>query len=436
MLNNSGIMLAGAGEKMQYALHEFNDNTIRFVLGYPGLIDAGLLCAAARAVAGSVNVLHASFIAGDVGAYWRVNRDYGDSSFFQLVETEGDPYETACSLALLPVKPEDEVQFCCRLVRGGTESAVALTVSHLCVDGSDGKHLLGKLAEAYSMLAAKGDAAELSVKNGSRDASQVYQEFHGKDRLSLMKSPISDVKSVFPYPSQEPGEPRVVKAVIPRETMDRARLRAKAEGATVNDLLLTACYHSYGSMPGVDPAAPMSVMSMMDLRRHCPDGVSEGLCNMSGTLPTVLREGIGTDLARTMALVVRQTSAAKEDPMAGLEGMPLIHGVSKMLPMGLLLFGAGKIYGSMSLGLTNLGTLSGAALKMGDLIPDRGLCGGPLKKKPAAQVSALGFDGAVTLCVWGQYTEADGELLQTMLDRMVREIQAYGEQTAQQPEAD
>ena len=27
---------------------------------------------------------------------------------------------------------------------------------------------------------------------------------------------------------------------------------------------------------------------MMDLRRHCPGGESEGLCNLSGSLPTCL----------------------------------------------------------------------------------------------------------------------------------------------------
>lgn len=31
---------AGTGEKMQYLAHRFNDHTIRFVLRYPGRIDA------------------------------------------------------------------------------------------------------------------------------------------------------------------------------------------------------------------------------------------------------------------------------------------------------------------------------------------------------------------------------------------------------------
>ena len=54
----SNIMKAGTGEKMQYLVHEYNDNTIRFVLRYPGRVDSGALCVAARAVVESVEILH------------------------------------------------------------------------------------------------------------------------------------------------------------------------------------------------------------------------------------------------------------------------------------------------------------------------------------------------------------------------------------------
>ena len=169
----------------------------------------------------------------------------------------------------------------------------------------------------------------------------------------------------------------------------------------------------------------MSIMSMIDLRRHCRGGESEGLCNMSGTLPTILPQGIGTSFPATLSQIAQQTRAAKENPLAGLMGLPILHGVSKALPMGLLLASAGRIYGSMSLGLTNLGRLSGSNLKMGGMSPEKGLCGGPLKKKPGMQVSALSFDGTLTLCVWGEYTQPDKELIQSMLNRMALEITAY-----------
>lgn len=422
------ILTAGAGEKTQYIVHDFNDNTIRFVLHYPGAVDAGLLCAAAQAVTGSVDVLHASFFTDKLRAYWQVNPAFDESSFFRLIEVDGDPAPTAYSLALLPLLPGGQTQLRCCLVRGRAASSLVLTISHLCVDGGDGKYLLGKLAEAYNLLRTTGSTRGLAVKNGSRAAEQVYENLPRKDLLSLLKNPLSPVKSAFPYPTEAPGHLHMVRAQIPAGVLARARRRAKAQNATVNDLLLAACYHAYAALPEVDPAAPMSILSMMDLRRHCRNGESEGLCNMSGSLPTVLPDGIGASFADTLAQIAAQTAAAKENPLAGLEGMPLVHSASHTLPMGLLLQIAGKVYGSISIGLTNLGNLSCSALALDGLTPTGGIFGGPLKKKPAMQISAISFDGACALSVVGQYTEADAAALQQMLDRAAAEIARYAEQ--------
>ena len=37
------IRPAGGGERAQYLLRDYNDNTIRFVLHYPGLVDPDVL---------------------------------------------------------------------------------------------------------------------------------------------------------------------------------------------------------------------------------------------------------------------------------------------------------------------------------------------------------------------------------------------------------
>lgn len=419
------IRIAGPGEKVQYMVHDFNDNTIRFVLHYPGIVDADILYEAAKALTGSVDILHASFYTDSIGAYWNVNKEYDDSSFFQLIETDGDPDVTAYSLSLIPITPEDQTRLRCYLVQGRETSSIALTVSHLCVDGGDGKYLLGKLAEAYRLIRETGFAKGLAVKNGSRSPEQVYKNISPKEFLSLIKNPVGEARSEFPYPQGKAGRAHMVQAVIPASVMGAARSRAKALGATVNDILLAACYRAYAALPGVEETAPMSIMSMMDLRRHCKDGESEGLCNMSGTLPTSLPDGVQGDFTATLKEIAAQTGAAKENPLAGMEGMPLMHGASRTMPMGLLLQIAGRVYGSMSIGLTNLGNVSSDSLALGELVPDRGVFGGPLKKKPAMQVSAISLDGCCSLCVVGQYTQEDGAILQGMLDSVSREIQTY-----------
>ena len=136
------FFLAGTGEKMQYLVHEFNDNTIRFVLKYPGLLSSETLCRAAGMLAGSVDVLHASFQPGRLGALWQVNREYDEESYFQHVKTADDPVEEALRLSTMPVVSAGQTQMRVTLVQDEQDSVVVLAVNHLCVDGSDGKYLL------------------------------------------------------------------------------------------------------------------------------------------------------------------------------------------------------------------------------------------------------------------------------------------------------
>ena len=419
------IRPAGGGERAQYLLRNYNDNTIRFVLNYPGLVDPDVLRMAAKAVVESVDVLHGTFFSDGTMAYWHINEDVGETNYFHYIETEGDPAMTANSLSLLPVYPEDKVQMHVTLVQSEEKSCIVIRQSHLVVDGGDGKYLIGKLVEAYNMILSSGNADALEVKDGSRAPEKVYEKLGLSDMKELLSNPLSSVETAYPYPSTDAGMARVTSRVISAETMSAARKKAKAVGATANDLLVAAFYHAYAAMDGVDAAAPMSVSSMMDLRRHCVNGDSEGLCNMSGALPTTLENGCTGSFEETLEEIVKQTTAAKENPYAGLEGMPIMHSLTRSMPIWMLQLAVGKIYGKLSLGLTNLGNLKCADYALGELSPNGGLFGGPLKKKPGMQVSVMSFDGECTLAVVGVYTKEDSALLQSTLDKMEQEIIAY-----------
>lgn len=420
------LMKAGGGERGQYILHEQNDNTIRFVLNYPGLIDADILCAAVRTVVESVDVLHGTFFTDGLGAYWKLNEGVDQSNYFLYVQTDGDPAVTANSLALLPVYSEDKVQIHCTLVQSEAASSLVVRMSHLVVDGGDGKYLLGKLVQAYNLISQTGKADTLEIKNGSRAPEKVYETVSKEDMKKLRStSPSStDIRSPYPYPTEEPGRNRMVQTLIPAQTMNAARRKAKAAGATVNDLLMAACYHAYAAL--VDSSAPMCINSTMDLRRHCKDGESEGLCNMSGSFMTVLENGCTGSFADTLHQVAEQTAKVKENPLAGLEGMPIVHSLARNMPIGLLLQMMGKVYGSAPVGITNLGNLKCGDYALGELCPAGGLFGGPLKKKPGMQISAISFDGECVLAVLGKYTAEDAAMLQQTLNEMANQIQRYG----------
>lgn len=420
------VVFAGSGERMQYLTHKNNDTTVRFVLKYPGLVDPDVLCAAVRSVVMSVDILHGTFFTDTAAAYWKINADMDDNNFFRYIRTEGDPMVTAKSLSVYPVYHEDKCQLRCELVQNDTDSAITLCISHLCVDGSDGKYLLGKIVEAYNSILANGNADALSVKDGNRAPEKIYANVDLKDVKGLFRMPVSTkASSAYPFPTEEAGMCRVTTSVIPADIMTAARKKAKTVNASANDLLLAAAYQVYAGFPEVDRSSPISISSMMDLRRHCKDGESEGLCNMSGGMPTELLEGVSEDFSDTLTKIAQQTASVKEDPTAGMGGMPLIHGALRTMPIGLLLTAIAKIYGNAPVGLTNLGNIPCETLSLGSLTPTEGVFGGPLKKKPGFQISIMSFDGECVLACYGQYTARDASHIQSTLDAMVQTIADY-----------
>lgn len=422
------ILFAGGGERAQYLTHKGNDTTIRFVLKYPGLVDPDILRAAVRTVVESVDILHATFFTDPHMAYWKVNSEMDENNFFRYIRTAGDPMVTAKSLSVYPVYHEDKCQLRCELVQNDAESVIVLCISHLCVDGSDGKYLLRKLVEAYNLIARTGSADGLRIKNGSRAPEKVYETVSMKDAKGMFKAPMaSDATSAYPFPTEAEGMCRVTTAVIPSAIMSEARKKAKAASASANDLLLAAAYQVYADFPEVDRTSGISISSMMDLRRHCKDGESEGLCNMSGGLPTAMPEGVPENFADTLAAIAKQTNAVKDDPVAGLSFLPILHTMARSIPVWLQMTVIAKAYGAMPMGLTNLGNIACDTLALGDLVPTEGVFGGPLKKKGGMQISIMSFDGECVLACYGQYTAEDAAHIQNTLNAMVQTIADYAE---------
>ena len=263
----SRTVSAGVGERLQYTAHKYNGNTIRFVLHYPGFLSADILCAATRAVIDRIDVLHASFLANRWRSCWQIHTDCQTSDYFAVIACAGDLAETADRIALQPIAHRDPCQMHVTLVNRASSSSVVVRVSHLVADGCDAKYLLGKLAEAYRLIGQMGTAAGLDVKNGSRSATLAYKHIGDRKLSTFIKTPFTGVKTSYPFANPNThGARSILSCLIPASTIGKAREKAKAEHATVNDLLLTALYRSYAQITGEN--GTISIYSMMDLRQR------------------------------------------------------------------------------------------------------------------------------------------------------------------------
>lgn len=422
-MNNSNMQKAGVGEKLQYLVHEQNDNTVRLEVCYPNMLSAEVMGQAVLSVVQGIDVLHSTFLVENGKAFWKENFDVMEKDCFSFVETEDDPEKTADEAMLCQAAPEKKVQLFCTLVNGKDKSALALIVSHLCVDGSDAKYLLEKIAEAYNLIIAEGSTKKLVLKTGSRSSLQVYEDIKKKDALSAFKPAEMKGKSPFPFADTDAGSKHLVKYTLDSELVNKMKRYGKANGATLNDLLLTAFYRAYIDIPGVAIDGPVAITSMMDLRRHRKSGESEGLTNMSGGMPTVLENNIHGSFKETLEEISAQTKKAKEDPLAGLYGLPMMHLMGKLVSLDYLMDKMSAAYKeSPFIGMTNLGNLSGEKLTLSGSSPTVAACGGPLKKKPGMQISVIGTAGTITLSCIGEYTDNDEKAIRSLMEDMVHKL--------------
>lgn len=418
------------GDQTQYLAHEFNDNTIRFILTYSGLVRAELLQKAAEILVGRIVVLHSSFHVGTWGTKWIVNESYPADRLVvaQEVGTEEDVEKEAKKAAVRAMDYTGAVQISCHLFYHKSKGALVLRVGHMCADGRDAEYLLLKLVELYNALASGRSTDSIVLKNGNRSIDQCYSQNPDMLSIDLQKfkpGKFGQVKSSYTFHTEEDGGPCMVDCTIAKE--DISSCRKLVAGSTVNDVILAAYCRAYIRQMGMEKSDPVGISTMIDLRKYIRDGHSDGVTNLSGPIDVRLLDGIGADFKQTLQEVVRQMDAVKKDHTAGLDMILVVKKCYGLMPFPLIVQIARKVYGSLSIGLTNLGNLPGSSLQM-DGCSVKGLYfAGPLKKKPALQISASGLDGNVRLCILSECTKDDQRQLEELLAMLSDEISQMGD---------
>lgn len=412
------------GDQTQYLAHKINDNTIRFVLKYPFLIDQQRLTKAVEILVQRLDILHSSFRAGLLGTKWTVNQTYEADTLTIPSKITGDVLEAAKQAALHSIDFSGTVQIRCYLFYNKSESALAFLVGHMCSDGRDSAYLLKKLTEIYNSLSAGETGQNITLKSGSRSVQQCYggdPQMLSIDIDKFKSEKSNEVKSIYYFCDEAAGKPCMAECAVSKETIDNCRNLATA--STVNDVILAAYCRAYIQQMQLPANSSVGIASMLDLRRYIPESDSAGVANLSGPININLPDGIGSDFKYTLSKIARQTAALKEDNKAGLNFFLTVQKLYKTLPFPLIVAAGKKLFRNMSISLTNLGNLKSSDLKLENIFPDKLIFAGPVKKKPALQLSVSGLDGEISLCIVSQCTQKEYAQLENLLKIIVSEIQ-------------
>ena len=294
--------------------------------------------------------------------------------------------------------------------------ALVITISHMLCDGSGFKQLIYLLCELYN-----GNSNENLDYLMTREFSQLTKELTGTKAITIkmLISMMVNYKSKPIYEKNDDEDVYVLECTIPRETMSKAHALAKKQGATLNDVFLTAYARALGKLYGLKK---INIPCTVDLRKYAKD--KTGIANLTGTYNLNIkmkdRISFGETLADASADMQKQKKTKND--IAG--PMLLVAKYEKSTLEQFI-----KLYGGMetsaSADYTNLGVLDDQKLAFDGATIKNAIGYSGLNKAPSFQIAVSSFKGETTVTSLVRCGKREAEKANLIIDTMVREIESF-----------
>jgi NRPS condensation-like uncharacterized protein len=348
----------------------------------------------------------------------------GAPALVEVVDEPRDLEAETLARVTRPLEPTREPPLhVVSLARPNGGSRLVLTLSHLAMDGGGmaaaghvfGSHLYGvrpsapvdpRRSVAHALDGLRWFHAPALARDLARAALQPLRTWRGGERER-------------PYPRDGVSPPRFRHVVL--AAADVTRLKARAPGASVNDLLVAALARVAA---GRSSRGPVPILYTMDLRRF---GASARLttANTSSILTALVPRGATRDLVsatRAVAAITARQRRSLDGPAFVL--LPIL--MSGLAPHGLLrqlIRGIHPIAVELPLRrgmlVTNVGKIDDGLAVFGDDIEDVRVVGPHTRDVPIPAVVAFGFRGRLCLELY-----APAGLGDLALDELEHELRA------------
>ncbi len=192
---------------------------------------------------------------------------------------------------------------------------------------------------------------------------------------------------------------------LPPDRFEKIKSAGKTHGATVNDVILAACYRAMHEMIKPGPEISMRMFVTVDLRRYIPSGKAGAICNLSSSVFPDIGNEIGEDLGETVLKVSGKMNSLKDD-LPGLAIFPYVSVPFKLLPFSRVkrmvheMMEPGDKNGSFPPGFTNMGIIDAERLVFSGVNAVDAFITGAVNYPPAFQLGFTSFKGSLTFsCV-------------------------------------
>ncbi|MZP29568.1 hypothetical protein GTO91_07595 [Heliobacterium undosum] len=304
---------ANGQDVFNYLAGEYASNhQIHLVITFEAHLDAGILAAAIRHIMDAEPVLGCRFVEHPQAAYWERRQDLDALNLCPVVETV-QPEEDLRAFIAQATDSRHDLQLQAKIFREQDRDLLCLKVDHASVDGGGVKTCASLLSRLYSLL-CEGQRPTLSDQIPRRDVEPYLEKLGIKDPRQAWdptKMPPPPTWS-FPSRQQQNREPFFLTRSFGAAQFQALKGYAKGRGATINDLLLTACYRALFALTGTPEHQPQPLRLTVDLRDRMPEGNRPVAANVSSAFDALFPFVAGESFFDTLARLSRQIALMKQ----------------------------------------------------------------------------------------------------------------------------
>jgi NRPS condensation-like uncharacterized protein len=397
----------------------FNDHQIHGMLEFERPLDAEILKKAVIASIDAIPILGARYVEGARPRWTSLDPVHFERAF--VVAATKAEFE-AFEVAKVDEGVGPQIRVC---LLNSDRYAVAFKMNHMICDAAGFKQYLEFLASIYSRLTADANYKPPTIA-GDRSLDAAYATFGLAAKLKSLFTQSSDSRWTethkFPLSGEGAARPFIAAHKLERAKVDALKSYCRAQGATVNDALLTAMYRVLFRILALKGGDALQIPIMVDMRR-CLGGGTDfvSLANLTSMVSTELVYRPDESFEVTQAMV-RAVTFAKKSSNIGLNGWVKLKLVYDALGDRIAIKLLRSRLRNPLICMTNVGTLDPARMSFAGARPnDAWLCGS-IKYKPYFQLAASTYDGEITLTV-GQFGDKrDRERIAAFLGDVAEEL--------------
>lgn len=405
-------------DKLHYLFRKYNDRVIHVELHYDFELDVEIVKQFMTNLFESAPVLHSTFINNYVRPYWRVNPYSIDEVVSVYHISEAEKERRIEEFLMQEVNPEDKIQMRVGLFYYEGKSAFCFVSNHMCFDGGDTKYIVAKFCNDYTEYAQTGKMNK-EFRTGSRSHKTVYKDMSEEDyngAKKLFRNPSVRDHHKFPLTESKPGDKSFMpKHIIDEDVFVQIKTLGKANGYTLNDVLVAAYFESVYRLANFGKDESLTIACAIDLRRYIKNLSDVGLTNHTAWMQCNI-DHLGSDIFETLSLVSESTNKFKQDKFMGLYGLPLLNFGYTAFPHFISEIAVKIGYANPHIAMSNIGIIDPNKTSICGHEPVYGFMSGAVKYKPFVLLSVITYKNQCTLAMGVRGNEEDRKVVESFYE--------------------